>query len=83
MKLLKDLVLVQLDKEKEVTKSGLVLSEKPKPNEGTVVAVGGEAVSLSMGDRVMFSVYAGQDIGSDQRIMKEDEVYGILEEESI
>lgn len=77
----------------EVTKGGIVLPEtaKEKPQEGEVVAVGpgrlldnGTRVSidLKVGDRILFSKYAGNEVKLDDveyLIMRESDILGVLE----
>jgi chaperonin GroES len=78
------------------SKGGILLpdSAQEKPREGEVVAVGpgevdehGElhAMSLKVGDRVLFSSYAGTEVKSDSQeenylIMSEDDILGVLQE---
>lgn len=77
----------------EVTKGGIVLPEtaKEKPQEGEVVAVGpgrlldnGTRVSidLKVGDKILFSKYAGNEIKLDDveyLIMRESDILGVIE----
>ncbi|MFA5384319.1 MAG: co-chaperone GroES [Eubacteriales bacterium] len=77
----------------EVTKGGIVLPEtaKEKPQEGEVVAVGpgrlldnGTRVSvdLKVGDKILFSKYAGNEIKLDDveyLIMRETDILGVIE----
>lgn len=86
-------VLVRRSKVK-TTKGGILLpdSAQEKPKEGVVVAVGPGEVSesgekkvpsLSAGDRVLFSSYAGTEVKSNDLeeellILNEDEILGIL-----
>lgn len=76
------------------TKGGILLPDtaQEKPREGTVVASGPgkmndqgvvEALSLKVGDRVLFSGYSGTEVKnhSDEEeylIMSEDDILGIL-----
>ncbi|HAG10529.1 MAG TPA: co-chaperone GroES [Desulfotomaculum sp.] len=76
----------------EVTKGGIVLPEtaKEKPQEGEVVAVGpgrlldnGTRVSidLQVGDKILFSKYAGNEIKLDDveyLIMRESDILGVI-----
>jgi chaperonin GroES len=76
----------------EVTKGGIVLPEtaKEKPQEGEVVAVGpgrlldnGTRVSidLQVGDKILFSKYAGNEIKLDDveyLIMRETDILGVI-----
>ena len=92
IKPLGDKVVVKLTEAEEKTASGIYLpdSAKKKPTEGEVVAVGngrtldsGEknALSVKVGDRVLFSKYGGNEVtidGEDLTILDEDQVYAIL-----
>lgn len=76
----------------QTTKGGILLpdSAQEKPKEGVVVAIGPgkiddngskEAMQLKIGDRVLFSSYAGTEIKSDDEemlILSEDDVLGVL-----
>ncbi|MCU6711841.1 co-chaperone GroES [Paenibacillus sp. J5C_2022] len=85
-------VLVEPMAKEETTASGIVLPDtaKEKPQEGKIVAVGsgalkdGERVALEVkvGDRVLFSKYAGTEIkydGKEYLIMKESDIHAIFE----
>lgn len=81
----------------ETSKGGILLpdSAKEKPKEGIVVAVGPgkyndqgkqEAMNVKIGDRVLFSSYAGTEVkntgcdscDSEYMILAEDDILGIL-----
>ncbi len=93
IKPLQDRVLVKRLEAEEKTASGLYIpdSAKEKPQEGEVVAVGpgkvlenGNKVELTVkvGDKILFSKYAGTDIkldGEEYLIMREDDILGIVE----
>ncbi|MEI8124832.1 MAG: co-chaperone GroES [Parachlamydiaceae bacterium] len=84
-------VLIQRSKA-ATTKGGILLpdSAQEKPKEGTVVAVGPgkvneqgqkETMQLKVGDRVLFSSYAGTEVKQDDEemlILSEDDVLGVL-----
>ncbi len=85
------IVLKQL-KEEETTKSGIVLpgQAKEKPQEAEVIAVGpggtvdGKEVKMqvSVGDRVIYSKYAGTDVELDEEkyiIVKQSDILAIVE----
>ncbi|MCB0335042.1 MAG: co-chaperone GroES [Bdellovibrionales bacterium] len=86
------LIVKRLDNE-DKTASGLYIpdSAKEKPQQGKVVAVGKgkiledgtvRAPDVKVDDVIIFGKYSGQEIkvdGEDLLIMKEDDVYGILE----
>jgi chaperonin GroES len=63
--------LVKPIKEEDVTESGIVLAgvQKDKPNRGTIVALGtmdpGQAEDVKVGDRIMYSRWAGSDLEID------------------
>src|SRR6185503_4441514 len=66
-------VLVKQSTQEEVTKSGIVLpatADKEKKAQGTIVALGnGEGVAksgLKIGDVVVFSKYAGDEVEVDE-----------------
>jgi chaperonin GroES len=69
--------------EAQTTKGGIFLPEsaQEKPKEGEVVAVGPEAEALKVGEKVLFSSYAGTEVkGGDEEflILTEDEILGVL-----
>jgi chaperonin GroES len=81
-------VLVKRLKETETSKGGIIIpdSAKEKPKEGKIVALGtgkldkdGKklAFNVKVGDRVLFTSYAGTDV------TVEDEEYLIMSEEDI
>jgi chaperonin GroES len=92
IKPLQDRVLVKRLEAEEKTASGLYIpdSAKEKPQEGEVIAVGpgkyldnGSRLELTVkvGDKVLFSKYAGNDIkldGEEYLIMREDDILGII-----
>jgi len=77
----------------EVTKGGIVLPDtaKEKPQKGEVVAVGSGrlldngqrvAIDLKVGDQVLYSKYAGNEVKIDDEeylILRENDVLGVLE----
>lgn len=93
LKPLGDRVVIELVEAEEKTASGIVLPDtaKEKPQEGKVVAVGtgrvldnGERVSLevSVGDRIIFSKYAGTELkyeGTEYLILRESDILAIVE----
>lgn len=88
-----DRVVVKPLPSEEVTKSGIVLPDtaKEKPQEGEVVAIGpgrlldnGQRVpiDLKVGDRVLFSKYAGNEVKIDDveyLILREMDILGVIE----
>ncbi|OGP58802.1 MAG: co-chaperone GroES [Deltaproteobacteria bacterium RBG_13_49_15] len=93
IKPLNDRVLVLRVEEEQKTAGGIIIPDtaKEKPQEGKVVAVGpgklddsGKRVQLDVkvGNRILFSKYAGADIkidGVEHIFMKEDDILGILD----
>ncbi|AEF54633.1 MULTISPECIES: co-chaperone GroES [Marinomonas] len=90
---LHDRVVVRRKEEETTTASGIVLpgSATEKPTQGEVLAVGTgriqsngdvSALAVSVGDTVLFGQYSGQTVkinGEELLIMKEDEIYGVIE----
>jgi chaperonin GroES len=90
---LNDRVVVRRKEEEKTTASGIVLpgSATEKPTQGEVLAVGTgriqtngdlQALAVKVGDTVLFGQYSGQNVkidGKELLIMKEDEIYGIIE----
>jgi chaperonin GroES len=94
IKPLADRLVVKPLEEEEVRPSGIVLPEtaKEKPQKGEVLAVGpgargddGEriALDLSVGQKVLFTKYAGTEIKVDDEkylILRESDVLALIEE---
>jgi len=92
VKPLEDRVLVKPVEQESMTSSGLYLPEssKEKPIQGTVVAVGpGKRLengalgdmSVGVGDRVVYSTYAGTEVdidGAEHLILRESELLGVF-----
>ncbi|WP_459876577.1 MULTISPECIES: co-chaperone GroES [Desulfothermus] len=93
LKPLHDRVLVKRLEEEEKTKGGIIIPDtaKEKPIKGEVIAVGpgrltddGKRIEMSVkvGDKVMFSKYAGTEVkieGEEYLIMREDDIVAIIE----
>ncbi|MEZ5978635.1 MAG: co-chaperone GroES [Planctomycetota bacterium] len=89
---LSDRVLVQRVEAEEKTAGGILLPEsaKEKPKEGRVIAIGDgklldngnrSTFAVKVGDRVLFSSYAGTEVkyeGNEYLIMREDDILGII-----
>jgi chaperonin GroES len=87
-------LLLSLLSQKKKTASGIVLpdSAKEKPQEGKVIAVGtgrvlesGERVALdvAVGDRIIFSKYAGTEVkyqGIEYLILRENDILAVVGE---
>ena len=90
---LQDRLLVKRLESDEKTASGLYIpdSAKEKPQQGKVIAVGKgkvredgtvQPLDIKAGDVILFGKYSGQDVKIDDEeliIMREDDVYGIVE----
>jgi chaperonin GroES len=90
---LNDRILVLRVPENTETKGGIIIPDtaKEKPVEGTVVAIGNgrmgdngklTAMDVKVDDRVLFSKYGGTDVkidGKDYLILRQDDVFGIIE----
>ena len=92
LKPLADRIVVKRLEAANTTKGGIVLpdSAKEKPKEGEIVAVGSGKIlesgetqdfQVKVGDRVMFSSYAGTEVtvdGVDYLIMSESDVLAVV-----
>ncbi len=92
IKPMNDRILVRRVEEEQKTAGGIIIpdTEKQKPQEGRVMAVGpckvGDdgkrvPVEVKVGDRILFSKYAGTEIGIDgveQVFMREEDILGVL-----
>lgn len=92
IKPLGDRVVIKKLEAEEKTKSGIVLTEsaKERPQEAEVVAVGPGAITdgkriemeVKVGDKVLYSKYAGTDVkvdGDEYTILKQDDILAIVE----
>ncbi|WP_116105647.1 co-chaperone GroES [Lewinella sp. IMCC34191] len=87
MKPINDRVVVKPAPAEEKTSGGIIVPDtaKEKPQRGEVIAVGpgkeGNAMTVSVGDIVLYGKYAGQELkhdGQDLLIMREDDILVIL-----
>ena len=87
-----DRVVIKKLEAEEKTKSGIVLTgtAKEKPQEAEVVAVGpggyadGKEIKMEVkvGDKVLFSKYAGTEVkvdGEEYTIIKQDDILAVVE----
>lgn len=88
-----DRILVKRVENPTKSRGGLFLPESSseKPSEGEILAVGQGRVNddgdirplvVKVGDRILFSKYAGSEIkvdGDERLVLREDEVLGIVE----
>lgn len=93
LKPLSDRIVVKVLEVEEKTASGIVLPDqaKEKPQEGEVMAVGpGKvlengtrlAMDLKVGDKIIFSRYAGTEIkikGEEYLILRQDDVLALVQ----
>lgn len=92
IKPLGDRVVIKRLEAEETTKSGIVLpgTAKEKPQEAEVVAVGPGGVvdgkeirmEVKVGDKVLFSKYAGTEVkidGEEYTILRQDDILAIVE----
>src|ERR1700730_10051789 len=90
---LHDRILVKRIEAEEKTPGGIIIPDtaKEKPIEGAVLAVGPGArdeagtvrpLDVQVGDRVLFGKWSGTEVlidGEDRVIMKESDVFGVIE----
>ena len=88
IKPLADNVVIKATEAEETTKSGIVLTaaSKEKSQIAEVVAVGpgteDEKMELAVGDKVIFSQYAGTDVkygGEEYTIMSQRDILAVVE----
>ena len=91
---LSDRVLVRRIDAEEKTAAGIIIPDtaKEKPQQGEVLAVGPGArdqqgqlhpLDLKVGDRILFGKWSGTEIkidGEELVVMKESDVFGVLDE---
>ena len=89
-----DRILVKRSEEPTRSAGGLFLPESSteKPPRGEILAVGQgrvgkdgdfEALSVKVGDTIVFGKYAGTEIkidGTEHQIMRESEILGVIED---
>ena len=76
-------VLVKRVQEANTTASGIIIPDNAteKPSNGEVVAVSKEVTELSVGDKVLFGKFAGNEVslGTDKFLVLETEdIFGII-----
>ena len=90
---LQDRVLVERMDEETKTAGGIIIPDNhtEKPAQGKIVSVGPgrvlsdgslRALDVKEGDRVLFGKYSGTEVkvdGRDFLIMKEDEIFGVIQ----
>ncbi|AFV02629.1 MAG: co-chaperone GroES [Dehalobacter sp. 4CP] len=91
LKPLADRVIIKAVPSEERTKSGIIMPDtaKEKPQEGEVIAVGpgkvekGERIPMevNVGDRVIYSKYAGTEVkydGNEYLILREADIQAVI-----
>ncbi len=90
---LQDRIIVKRVAEEEKTKGGIIIPDtaKEKPIEGTVIAVGNgkvlengtvRALDVKVGDRILFTKYAGTEVkldGEEHLMIREEDILGVVE----
>ena len=90
---LQDRILIKRIESEERTAGGLIIPDtaKEKPQQGEVIAVGNgkknedgkvQPLDVKVGDRILFSKYAGTEVkvdGDENLIMREDDILGVIE----
>ena len=90
---LQDRVIVKRLEGEEKTSGGIIIPDnaKEKPQHGKVIAVGNGKVlddgtqrkpDVNVGDTILFSKYAGNDVkieGDEHLIMREEDILGVVE----
>jgi chaperonin GroES len=90
---LQDRILVKRLESEEKTVGGIIIPDnaKEKPMEGKVIAVGNGKLlddgklrkpDIKVGDKILFSKYAGSEVkidGAEHLILREDDILGVLE----
>ena len=90
---LQDRILVKRLEADQKTPSGIIIPDnaKEKPMEGQVIAVGNGKVlndgtvrkpDVKVGDKVLFSKYAGSEVkldGFEHLILREDDLLGVID----
>lgn len=76
MQPLRDILLVQIEKPDETTKSGLFIQRKweQAKSEATVLAVGTDVTVAKAGDKVHINPYAIIDAGQEAQFIREKDV---------
>ena len=90
IKPLGDRVVIKKLEAETTTKSGILLTAKEQPQEAEVVAIGPGAMvegkrvpmDVEVGNKVLYSKYAGTDVkvdGEEYIILKQDDILAIVE----
>jgi chaperonin GroES len=77
LKPLHDTVVLERHEAAKTSESGLLLPDQPKPDEGTVVAIGPKVINVTVGDHVIFGKFCGESVTFDTKeliFLKEFEI---------
>ena len=72
-------IVVKLPPKTEKSAGGIILQETEKPTTGDAISCGDSVKHIPEGATVLFSQFAGTPIGDNRIILKESEVYGIVQ----
>lgn len=85
-----DRVLIKLVEQEQKTTSGIIIPDaaKDKPQTGIVIAVGQGTtykgaitpLTVKVNDLVYLGKYAGTDAGDNLRVVREEDILGIIEQ---
>jgi chaperonin GroES len=89
---IRDFVLVKRAEADKTTKGGIIIPDnaREKVTRGTVVWTGpgkvlanGRVVepAVKKGDEVLYGKYSGNECGDDHQIMREEDIYAVVEPE--
>ncbi|KAK3282244.1 20 kDa chaperonin, chloroplastic [Cymbomonas tetramitiformis] len=78
-----DRIVVKVEKKAQVTSGGVFLAQTTTegPSTGEIVSLGTGEVTLSLGDKVLYSKFAGTEVelgGSTHVILKQDDCVGTM-----
>ena len=85
IKPLRDQVVLETVAQEERTASGIYLpdtADKPRPEQGIVIAVGPDAKGIKKGDTVLFAKYSPTELtldGKEYLVAKAEDILAILE----
>jgi chaperonin GroES len=76
-------VLIKRVEESNTTASGIIIPDNAteKPSQGEVVAVSHEVSELSVGNKVLFGKYAGNEVTLENEkylVLDTDDIFGII-----
>lgn len=84
IKVLSKYILIEPEKESEITESGIIVHQeiKEKKNEGIVRDIGDEVkLNIKVGDRVLFMPYGPQEVIKHKQtflIAKEEDILAVI-----